>query len=104
MESGVNSQWRVNKRFVCNRDGYSIKGLKYVSPDGEVGWHITSWPRGKDLGHWVRNGTFHSVDIEVDEFRAGISPANISEQTEDVEQAERKAVLAAIESWGGDRP
>ena len=102
METGVNSTWRENGQYSGDFHGYTVNGLKYISPAGEVGWHITSWPMQEPIhSFWVQGSIFYQADIEVDEFLAGLYSANIHEQVEDVEQAEQKAVLAAIELWAG---
>jgi hypothetical protein len=100
MQQGLDTGWRRGRVHRGAFNGYAVQAFKYVSPTGAVGWQTTSWPM-KDPVHlfWVSGGEFYEADVRVARTWGRIYQIDINERL-DVDLAERKAVLEAIEAWG----
>jgi hypothetical protein len=99
MQDG-HTQWQKKGHYQGSFGNYSVMGFKFQNPDGEVGWHVTSWQTGFDPAHdfWVSGKTFYSMRIH-----CGGTPSNVIEIfspiKSGIEQAERDALLKATGEW-----
>jgi hypothetical protein len=100
MSDGMNRGWRQHGRFAGQFGAYTVQGFKYLSDSGEVGWHTTSWPM-RDPVHdfWVSGATFYKVSVYPAGEVSNRQRVEIFEVVEDVNPAEKNAVLEAIWAW-----
>jgi hypothetical protein len=81
-------------------DDYTVIGFRYENPSSEVVWDITGWETKVPVIHhyWVAGKSFYSAAIHFTpiNFVEGYHPPPI---TENIDVAERKAVLKAIAEW-----
>jgi hypothetical protein len=100
MEDGINRGWRQQGSFSGDFGRYTVQGFKYLSERGEIAWHSMSWPK-RDPVHtfWVSGETFYKVTVHP---RGDVSNRQVVEIfgiIENVDPAERSAVLEAIQVW-----
>jgi hypothetical protein len=105
MKDGLNRDWQQQGKFEGTFSGYTVQGFKYLGESGEVGWFTTSWPM-KDPVHdfWISGTTFYRVKFH---FAGNVSNRRlfeIFETIENVDPAERSAVLEAIQAWENQPP
>jgi hypothetical protein len=80
---------------------YTITGDKLQTSAGDVGWQITSKSkRGSAHDFWVVGRNFHRASIDFF-HKGGNNLLQVSETpiTSEIEQAERDAMLKAIDEW-----
>ena len=88
MKDGVNSGGRQRVIFFGTFGGYAVQGLKDLNECEKVGWYVMSWPRTDPVhDFWISGTTFYRVRAETFEIVENIDPA------------ERSAVLEAIQAW-----
>jgi hypothetical protein len=103
------TRWENKDRRRGELDSYTVMGVKFENASSfETGWHITSWRSGFDPVHdyWVSHRQFYAVTIH---YMYKSSPLNVIEihqppVTNQIDEAERKAVLKAIEEWTLPQP
>jgi hypothetical protein len=81
--------------------GYIVYGFKYLGPNGQDGWHTTSWPNANPIhDYWVVNSIFRHISMHIFDPQFGNRNSMKSgEIAEGVDDAERQAVLDAIQHW-----
>jgi hypothetical protein len=84
---------------------FIVYGIKYIGPRGEVGWHTTSWPNNNPIhDFWVIDSTFHHITGHIfDPQFGGRNSFVIGDVVENIDPAEYKAVMDAIEDWEKQR-
>jgi len=98
-------EWTRRKQFYKGVFGdYIVYGFKYVGHLGEGGWHTTSWLYANPIhDFWVVGSIFRHISINISDSQFGIrNSMTIGEIVEDVDDAERQAVLEAIQHWEKD--
>jgi hypothetical protein len=78
-----------------------VYGIRYIGPNGEAGWHTASNQNANPTHHfWVIGSEFHGISGHIrDPQFANHNSFVIGEIVEDVDPAERQALLEAIELW-----
>jgi hypothetical protein len=100
MEQGL-IHWDPTENHQGVFGDYTIIGVKLQNPAGDVGWHITSKSE-RDSAHdfWVVGRNFHRMSIDF--FHKGgnnLLQVYVPPITSEIEQAERGAMLKAIDEW-----
>jgi hypothetical protein len=94
-------QWRREEEsYKGDYGNYHVRGVKYIGPGGEVGWHTTSNPHGNNPFHdfWIANNEIRSFILTPFESDSRKNVV-IGEIVENFDAEERQAVLDAIADW-----
>jgi len=101
MKDGLNRGWRPQGNFEGTFSEYVVRGFKYLSESEEVGWYIMSWPRTDPVhDFWISGTTFYRARVHLAGEVSNRQRVEIFEVIENVNPAERGAVLEAIQTWG----
>jgi hypothetical protein len=99
-------QWNPKEKRHGLFGEYRVAGVKFENESGDEGWRITSSKSKEHSEHefWVMQREFHA--IKIDFFHNG-GPTNLLQIyvpsiTAEIEQAERNAMLQAIDEWEQD--
>ncbi|HZB89035.1 MAG TPA: hypothetical protein VE291_10285 [Terracidiphilus sp.] len=80
--------------------GHSVNGIQYELPDGQCGWHITTWPGRDPVNvYWVANGRFFAVKIHLITEPDSAIKLEVFDEIFYIVPDERAAILAAIAAW-----
>jgi hypothetical protein len=101
-------EWTSEEKLYKGTYGdFCVLGIKQSGPHGEVGWHTTSWRHNRSWktdnrshDYWVLDSTFRNIRGHIfDPQFGGRNSFVIGDLVEDIDPAERKAVMDAIEAW-----
>jgi hypothetical protein len=101
MQEGLMRSWKPIYRRTGTFEGYTVMGLRYEDPTGEIGWHTTSWSnQHPDPVHdyWVAGNVFYSVSFHYFYYGSN-TRIEIFGPLFGIDAGERSAVLTAISEW-----
>jgi len=101
VEEGLSRGWKQSGRFVGTYNDYVVQGIRFDSPNGEIGWVVASWPILRSTIHdfWVSDGTLFRFGTHPVQSLLNHQPMEIAEKATNVDPKESKAVLMAVEDW-----
>ena len=101
MQEGLTKNWtkRMHRKGVF--DEYTVMGFQYESQPGEIGWHITAWPKIGIPIHdfWISGKEFYSMSIHFFYQGTNHNLIQIFDPIKDLDAKERQAALKAIGEW-----